>query len=210
MELQNRKFNNCAVKVPTICGVICGFTVYTIFFFPYDLHHQTHSPRVLHFSRAKKSLLRSLVSLVGCSLRPPPCRHSSSTTGASIVSGEVLSKLGDPSNSRWGSSRVSDVSRRNGSFGARDSNCELPPSRADETYNWTATKKPSGGFERKERDRGGFFDSQSRVDESECWVSNKSFVSSERRFASNDGGFERERKRNVIGFGSSGGADSND
>ncbi|BAT91061.1 Eukaryotic translation initiation factor [Vigna angularis] len=114
----------------------------------------------------------------------------------------------DSSNSRWGSSRVSDEPRRNGSFGARDSNRELPPSRADETDNWAAAKKPSGGFERRERDRGGFFDSQSRADESESWVSNKSFVPSERRFASNGGGFERERK--VIGFGSSGGADSND
>ncbi|XP_014518925.1 eukaryotic translation initiation factor 4B3 [Vigna radiata var. radiata] len=113
---------------------------------------------------------------------------------------------GEDSSSRWGSSRVSDEPRRNGSFGTRDSNRELPPSRADETDNWAAAKKPSGGFERRERDRGGFFDSQSRADESESWVSNKSFVPSERR--SNGGGFERERK--VIGFGSSGGADSND
>ncbi|BAT81824.1 hypothetical protein VIGAN_03171400 [Vigna angularis var. angularis] len=49
---------------------------------------------------------------------------------------------------------------------------------------------------------------QSHADESECWVLNKSFVSSERRFASNGGGFVRERK--VIEFGSSGSADSND
>ncbi|QCD88719.1 translation initiation factor 4B [Vigna unguiculata] len=114
----------------------------------------------------------------------------------------------DSSNSRWGSSRVSDEPRRNGSFGARDSNRELPPSRADETDNWAAAKKPSGGFERRERDKGGFFDSQSRADESDSWVSNKSFVPSERRFGSNGGGFERERR--VVGFGSSGGADSND
>ncbi|CAJ1933759.1 unnamed protein product [Sphenostylis stenocarpa] len=113
------------------------------------------------------------------------------------------------SNSRWGSSRVSDEPRRNGSFGAKDSNRELPPSRADETDNWAAAKKPSGGFERRERDRGGFFDSQSRADESESWVSNKSFVPSDgRRFGSNGGGFERERR--VVGFGSSGGADSED
>lgn len=114
----------------------------------------------------------------------------------------------DSSNSRWGSSRVSDEPRRNGSFGARDSNREFPPSRADETDNWAAAKKPSGGFERRERDRGGFFDSQSRADESDSWVSNKSFVQSERRFSSNGGGFERERR--VVGFGSSGGADSED
>ncbi|XP_027354764.1 eukaryotic translation initiation factor 4B3 [Abrus precatorius] len=116
----------------------------------------------------------------------------------------------ESSNSRWGSSRVSDEPRRNGAFGARDSNRELPPSRADEIDNWAAAKKsPSGGngFERKERERGGFFDSQSRADESESWVSNKSFVPSDgRRFGSNGGGgFERERK---VGFGSSGGADS--
>ncbi|RZB74016.1 eukaryotic translation initiation factor 4B3-like [Glycine soja] len=112
----------------------------------------------------------------------------------------------ESSNSRWGSSRVSDEPRRNG-FGARDSNRELPPSRADETDNWAAAKKPSGGFERRERDKGGFFDSQSRADESDSWVSNKSFVPSEgRRFGSNGGGFERERR--VVGFGSSGGADS--
>ncbi|KOM25790.1 hypothetical protein LR48_Vigan187s003000 [Vigna angularis] len=167
-----------------------------------------HSPRVLHFSRTKKSPLRCLVSLAGCSLRPPPCHHSSSIIVASIVSGEVLSKLGGSSNSRWGSSMVSDEPRRNSSFGARDSNRELPPSHADETDNWAGAKKPSRGFERRERDRGGFFDSYSRTDESESKVSNKNFVSSERRFASNGGGFERERK--IIRFGSSDGVDSND
>ncbi|XP_020214979.1 eukaryotic translation initiation factor 4B3 [Cajanus cajan] len=112
---------------------------------------------------------------------------------------------GDDSNSRWGS-RVSDEPRRNGSFGSRDSNRELPPSRADETDNWAAAKKPSGGFERREREKGGFFDSQSRADESDSWVSNKSFVPSEGRRFNGGGGFERERR--VVGFGSSGGADS--
>ncbi|KOM48534.1 hypothetical protein LR48_Vigan07g223800 [Vigna angularis] len=71
-----------------------------------------------------------------------------------------------------------------------------------------AEKKPSGGFERRERDRGGFFDSHSRADESESWVSNKSFVPLERRFPSNGGGFEREMK--VIEFGSNDSVDSND
>ncbi|XP_054777935.1 eukaryotic translation initiation factor 4B3-like [Prosopis cineraria] len=115
---------------------------------------------------------------------------------------------GDESfNSRWGSSRVCDEPRRNGSFG-RDSNREMAPSRADEIDNWTAAKKPivGNGFERRERDRGGFFDSQSRADESDSWVANKNYVPSEgRRFGSNGGGFERDRK---VGFGSSGGADS--
>ncbi|XP_061342101.1 eukaryotic translation initiation factor 4B3 [Gastrolobium bilobum] len=117
----------------------------------------------------------------------------------------------ESSNSRWGSSRVSDEPRRNGSFGSRDrdSNREMAPSRADETDNWAAAKKSTvgNGFERRERERGVFFDSQSRADESDSWVSNKNFVPSEgRRFVSNGGGgFERERK---VGFGSSGGADS--
>ncbi|WVZ23172.1 hypothetical protein V8G54_001716, partial [Vigna mungo] len=108
-----------------------------------------YSLRVLHFSRIKKSPLRGLVFLTGCSLRPPPCRHSLSTTGASIVSDEVLSKFGGSLNSRWGSSRISDKPRRNSSFGARVSIRELPPSRADETDNWGTAKKPSGGFERR-------------------------------------------------------------
>ncbi|KAE9616450.1 putative plant specific eukaryotic initiation factor 4B [Lupinus albus] len=114
----------------------------------------------------------------------------------------------DGSNSRWGSSRVSDEPRRNGSFGSRDSNRDFAPSRADETDNWGAAKKSSigNGFERRERDRGGFFDSQSRADESDRWVSNKSVVEG-RRFGSNGGGFERERKVG-FGFGTSGAADS--
>lgn len=119
----------------------------------------------------------------------------------------------ESSNSRWGSSRVSDEPRRNGSFG-RDSNRdrEVVPSRADEIDNWASAKKSSvvgNGFERRERDRdsrGGFFDSQSRADESDSWASKKSFVpSSEGRRFGSGGGFERERK---VGFGSSGGADS--
>ncbi|KAI4297729.1 hypothetical protein L6164_037602 [Bauhinia variegata] len=117
----------------------------------------------------------------------------------------------ESSNSRWGSSRVSDEPRRGGSFGrdARDSNREMAPSRADEIDDWGAAKKSTigNGFARGERrERGGFFDSQSKADESDSWVSNKSFVPSEgRRFNTNVGGFERERK---VGFGSSGGADS--
>ncbi|XP_019413786.1 PREDICTED: eukaryotic translation initiation factor 4B3-like [Lupinus angustifolius] len=112
----------------------------------------------------------------------------------------------DGSNSRWGSSRVSDESRRSGSFGSRDLNRDSAPSRADEIDNWASVKKSSigNGFERRERERGGFFDSQSRADESDRWVSNKSVMEG-RRFGSNGGGFERERK---IGFGFSGGADS--
>ncbi|XP_052194535.1 eukaryotic translation initiation factor 4B3 [Diospyros lotus] len=102
----------------------------------------------------------------------------------------------ESSNSRWGNSRVSDETRR---F-SRDSSRELAPSRADEVDDWGSTKKPlvGSGFERRER---GFFGSESKADESESWVSNKSFVPSEgRRF---DG--PRERR---VGFESSGGADS--
>ncbi|GLT30708.1 hypothetical protein SLA2020_054990 [Shorea laevis] len=90
---------------------------------------------------------------------------------------------------RWGSSRVSN----------RESNRELPPSRADEIDDWAAAKKSTGngngfggGFDRRERgERGGFFDSQSKADEVDSWVLNKSNnnrTEPPRRFGS---GFER-------------------
>ncbi|XVE93795.1 hypothetical protein REPUB_Repub01dG0225700 [Reevesia pubescens] len=94
------------------------------------------------------------------------------------------------SNSRWGSSRVSN----------RDSNREIAPSRADEIDNWASAKKSTsagsgfgGGFERRERGGGGgFFDSQSKADEVDNWAANKSYKSANeappRRFG---GGFER-------------------
>ncbi|KAK3028456.1 hypothetical protein RJ639_040025 [Escallonia herrerae] len=115
----------------------------------------------------------------------------------------------ESSNSRWGSSRASDESRRP----SRDSG----PSRADEIDDWGAAKKSTtfgGGFDRRDRgERGGFFDSQSRADESDSWVSNKSFVPSTgaRRFGSNGGGFDTQRERRG-GFESNGGggADSED
>ncbi|GKV24045.1 hypothetical protein SLEP1_g33707 [Rubroshorea leprosula] len=92
-------------------------------------------------------------------------------------------------NNRWGSSRVSN----------RESNRELPPSRADEIDNWASAKKSNGngngfggGFDRRERgERGGFFDSQSKADEDDNWVLNKSNnngTEPPRRFV---GGFER-------------------
>ncbi|KAK8505853.1 hypothetical protein V6N13_080659 [Hibiscus sabdariffa] len=77
------------------------------------------------------------------------------------------------SNSRWGSSRVSN----------RDSNREITPSRADEIDNWASVKKSmptgngfGGGFERRERGSGGggFFDSQSKADEVDNWAASKS------------------------------------
>ncbi|GMP37624.1 hypothetical protein CsSME_00009220 [Camellia sinensis var. sinensis] len=110
------------------------------------------------------------------------------------------------SNSRWGSSRVSDESRRQGGGGFnRDSSKELAPSRADEVDDWGSTKRSvsSNGFEKRgERgERGGFFGSDSRADESDSWVLNKNFVPSEGRR------FENQRERRV-GFESNGGADS--
>ncbi|CAH2075846.1 unnamed protein product [Thlaspi arvense] len=72
--------------------------------------------------------------------------------------------------SRWGPSRVSEDGERRGTRD-RDSG----PSRADETDNWAAGKKPqSVGFDRRERG-GGFFESQSqsKADEVDSWVSTK-------------------------------------
>ncbi|KAM7475136.1 hypothetical protein LguiB_022379 [Lonicera macranthoides] len=112
----------------------------------------------------------------------------------------------------------SDEPRRQLGFN-KDSNREFAPSRADEIDDWGKAKKSVnvGGFDRRER--GGFFDSQSRADESDSWTSNKSFVPSEgRRFG---GGFERRGgfESNGVGadsdnwgkkkeFGANGGADS--
>ena len=74
--------------------------------------------------------------------------------------------------------RGSDRERGSGRDSIRDSG----PSRADEADSWASAKKPSigNGFERRDsrdgRDRGGFFDSQSKADESDSWVANKSFA----------------------------------
>ncbi|KAJ4963017.1 hypothetical protein NE237_022956 [Protea cynaroides] len=94
----------------------------------------------------------------------------------------------DSSNSRWGSSRVSDEPRRDGG-----SNRDSAPSRADEIDDWGAAKKSTSApaFERKER--VGFFDSQSRADESDSWLGNKTFTPSEGRRVG--GGFENHRER---------------
>lgn len=95
------------------------------------------------------------------------------------------------------SSRVSsdEQPRRQGSFN-RDSDREFAPSRADETDNWAAMKKPvvGNGLEKRERgEKGGFFsDSQSRADESDNWVRNKAFVPSESRKYEKRGGFGLE------------------
>nr|DAD40329.1 TPA_asm: hypothetical protein HUJ06_014652 [Nelumbo nucifera] len=105
--------------------------------------------------------------------------------------GSRYSNGDDASNPRWGSSRVSDEPRRNGSF-----HREPAPSRADEIDDWGAAKKSVAApppFERRER--SGFFDSQSRADESDSWVTNKTFVLSEGRRVGSGGGFENHRDR---------------
>lgn len=105
----------------------------------------------------------------------------------------------ESSNSRWGSSRVSeDGERRGGGFNRdRESSRDSGPSRADEDDNWGATKKPIGGngYERRERGGGGFFESQShsKADEVDSWVSTK--PSEPRRFVSSNGGGDRFEKR---------------
>ncbi|KAF5443815.1 hypothetical protein F2P56_036341 [Juglans regia] len=113
---------------------------------------------------------------------------------------------GDDSNSRWGSSRVSDEPSRNGSFN-RDRDRDSAPSRADEIDNWAAAKKPTvgnNGFDRRERGGGVgggvLFNSQSRADDSDNWGSNKAFV------PSTDG--RRSSGERRVGFASNGGADS--
>ncbi|XP_021900398.1 eukaryotic translation initiation factor 4B3 isoform X2 [Carica papaya] len=92
----------------------------------------------------------------------------------------------DSPNPRWGSSsRVSDEGRRQGGFN-RDAPRESGPSRADEIDNWAAGKKSTVGSSFERRERGGFFESQSKADEAQTWVSNK--APEPRRFG---GGFER-------------------
>ncbi|XP_010526561.1 PREDICTED: eukaryotic translation initiation factor 4B3 [Tarenaya hassleriana] len=95
------------------------------------------------------------------------------------------SRYGDESsNSRWGSRVSEEGGRRGGGFN-KESSRDFAPSRADETDNWAAAKKPIGnGFERRER--GGFFESQSKADEADSWVTSK--PSEPRRFGSSNGG----------------------
>ncbi|XP_023512685.1 eukaryotic translation initiation factor 4B3-like [Cucurbita pepo subsp. pepo] len=113
---------------------------------------------------------------------------------------------------RYSNGEDSPNSRR-GSRVFDESNRESLPSRADEIDDWGAGKKPimGNGFERRERGGGGggFFDSQSsKADESDSWVSNKSFTPSEgRRSGGIGGGFERERRG---GFPSNGGGADSD
>ncbi|KAK4759811.1 hypothetical protein SAY87_022942 [Trapa incisa] len=113
----------------------------------------------------------------------------------------------------YGSGRYGDDSsnsRRGGGFDESRSREPLPPSRADETDDWGAGKKPIGnGFERRERS-GGFFGSQSKADESDNWGSNKN--SEPMRFINGVGGdFARERRGFRGGYeaiGNGSGADS--
>ncbi|KAK2986397.1 hypothetical protein RJ640_022395 [Escallonia rubra] len=83
---------------------------------------------------------------------------------------------------------------------------DLGLSSADEIDDWGAAKKSTtfgGGFDMRDRgekgERRGLFDSQSRADELDSWVSNKSFVPSTgaRRFDSED----RWGKKEITGTG---------
>ncbi|CAM8907136.1 unnamed protein product [Rhodiola kirilowii] len=117
-----------------------------------------------------------------------------------------MGRSGGGDGDRWGGNRGSDEPRR-------ESREPLGPSRADEIDDWAAGKKSfvggnGGGFERRERTGGGFFGSDSKADESDSWVSKKSFTPSEppRRFGSS--GFERERRSYEPFTSNVGGVDS--
>ncbi|GMP37623.1 hypothetical protein CsSME_00009220 [Camellia sinensis var. sinensis] len=114
------------------------------------------------------------------------------------------------SNSRWGSSRVSDESRRQGGGGFnRDSSKELAPSRADEVDDWGSTKRSvsSNGFENQRERRVGF-ESNGGAD-SENWVKKKEEEG--RKFGTNGGGgaFDSLReRRGGFDFATNDGADA--
>ncbi|XP_043714111.1 eukaryotic translation initiation factor 4B3-like [Telopea speciosissima] len=116
-------------------------------------------------------------------------RHGFRSYGLNDNAGRNRNSNGDDSsNSRWGSSRVSDEPHRNGGF-----NRDSAPSRADEIDDWGAGKKSMAAPAFERREKVGFFDSQSRADESDSWLGNKTFTPSEgRRFG---GGFENHRER---------------
>ncbi|KAK3412654.1 hypothetical protein EUGRSUZ_I01379 [Eucalyptus grandis] len=111
----------------------------------------------------------------------------------------------DSSNSRWGSSRVSDDSGRQGGFG-RDESRESLTSRADEVDDWSSMKKSTAGNGFEKRERGAFFSSQSKADESDSWVSNKS--SEPRRFGGEVGRERRAFSRGGFEGSNGGGADA--
>ncbi|XP_042017504.1 eukaryotic translation initiation factor 4B3-like [Salvia splendens] len=111
-------------------------------------------------------------------------------TGPRERSAEELdrNKLGGGFRSYGGGGRDKQP-RRQGSFN-RESGHELAPSRADETDDWGANKKPSPNTGSERRERGGVFgDSQSRADEVDNWASNKN---SEARRYEKRGGFGME------------------
>nr|XP_010934180.1 eukaryotic translation initiation factor 4B3 [Elaeis guineensis] len=142
-------------------------------------------------------------------------RYSSRGFGYSSYGGGAGGRgriSGDDSNSRWGSSRASDEPR-GPSYGGpgSGSNRDLGPSRADEIDDWGAAKK-SVVSERRERG-GGIFDSHSRADESNNWISNKSAAPPSDGRRTNGGSFDgpRERRGGFDKFkreGSNGGPDS--
>ena len=108
----------------------------------------------------------------------------------------------EDSTSRWGSSRASEDGERRGGGGFGRDRESMGPSRADETDDWAAGKKafggrgPSDGFERRDRGPGGgFFDSQSKADEVDSWVSSKPrFVPSSNNGGGGGGGDRFEKR----------------
>ncbi|XP_009109533.1 eukaryotic translation initiation factor 4B3 [Brassica rapa] len=108
----------------------------------------------------------------------------------------------EDSTSRWGSSRASEDGERRGGGGFGRDRESMGPSRADETDDWAAGKKAFGGrgpsdvFERRDRGPGGgFFDSQSKADEVDSWVSSKPrFVPSSNNGGGGGGGDRFEKR----------------
>ncbi|XP_058002695.1 eukaryotic translation initiation factor 4B3 isoform X1 [Hevea brasiliensis] len=89
----------------------------------------------------------------------------------------------DSSNSRWGGGHSRFSSRD------RDTTRDLAPSRADETDDWSKSKKSTVGNGYERRERGSFFDSLSKADELDSWVANK--PTEARRYGATKDGFER-------------------
>ncbi|KAF2289967.1 hypothetical protein GH714_039348 [Hevea brasiliensis] len=89
----------------------------------------------------------------------------------------------DSSNSRWGGGHSRFSSRD------RDTTRDLAPSRADETDDWSKSKKSTVGNGYERRERGSFFDSLSKADELDSWVANK--PTEARRYGAAKNGFER-------------------
>ncbi|GAB2291978.1 hypothetical protein Dimus_038183 [Dionaea muscipula] len=132
-------------------------------------------------------------------------------TGPRQRSAEELdrSRLGGGFRNYGGDSNYSRSRASDGGFGGNSGReKDTSFSRADEVDDWSKTKSmgfsggaAAGGYERRERNSDGFFNS-SRADDVDNWASNKSFMPSA------DG--RRDRRTGFDSFpnGGSGGADS--